>query len=349
MAADQLAGLFAQYREALESRDETRMLSTARGVYEHTEANLPVTSRNRAAAQLNYGKALLASRQFAEARQVLGQALDSYKNVYGESARELIDPLMEMALLEARSRRSNVASAWQRIYRRYLDEALAIAEREEGIGSYQYSKLALEAGRIAVDLGGDRRASRYLEFAHAAFSGAHRDHAHDAATAGFYMGKYHMMMKNYAEAEPFLVSALRNLEGVSESDTRLSLTIRAFLVEIYDALGEAEKSIAQSRAIGSMTPFDMDQEPVPIFRGHPPRYPRSAMSAGKSGYVILSFTIADTGLTDDIRVVAIDGPPSFADAASEFVSRLRFAPRFVDGSPVPTPGRKFRVNFNMVN
>ena len=342
--AGELGDRFAEYKLALESGSKGRIAETAKSVFDYTKENLPENNKNRAASALNYGSALIALKRYDDAEKVLSEAMTVYRSSYGENAEALIDPLM----MHAKARAANVGHSSRQRYRRFVDDALDIAEASRGKDSYLYAKLLQEAGRIGIDNAGDRHALEYLERAYAVFTGPLGEYQVERFLAGFYLGKYFLVRKNYRQAEVFLAEALALADASSEKDTQLELTARAFLVEVYDSLGESEKSIEQCRAIGKATPFNMNQEPKPLFRRNP-KYPRSALEIGTEGYAIAQFTISDAGIAEDIEILETKGSRSFGRSTQEYLEDLRFAPRFEDGVAVDTPGRKMRVNFSMAD
>ncbi|MCQ3828707.1 TonB family protein [Microbulbifer elongatus] len=344
VAAGELGDLFDEYQLAIESGSKSEIAQAARVVFEFTSENLPDSNKSRAASALNYGSALIALKRYGEAERVLSKAMRVYRSSYGDAAEALVDPLM----LKAQARAGNVGHSSRRRYRDYIDQALEIVERSRGKNSFLYASLLQEGGRIGIDIAGDRFALEYLEHAYTAFTGPLAEYKLERFLASFYLGKFFLLKKSYRQAEPFLVEALALVDSSSEKDTQLELTARAFLVEVYDSLGENEKSIAQCRAIGKATPFNMDQEPKPLFRRNP-RYPTAALRSQTEGYAIAEFTINDAGFAKDIAILETKGSGSFGRATHDYLEALRFAPRFEDGVAVDTPGRKMKVSFNIAN
>lgn len=342
VSASELGDLFGEYQSALESGKTDRIAEAAKTVFDYASENLPESSKSRAAATLNYGSALLALKQYAEAEEVLSGTLTLYRSNYGETAEELIDPLM----LRAQARAGNIGHSYRQRYRQFVDEALDIAEASRGKDSYLYASILQEAGRIGIDNAGDRYALEYLELAYAAFTGPLNAHEFERFLAGFYLGKYFMLRNQYRQSEPFFVEALALADESADRDTQLELTARAFLVEVYDHLGEKEKSIAQCRAIGRATPFNMNQEPKPLFRRNP-IYPRGALQSRTEGYAIAQFTINDAGFAEDISILETRGSSGFGRATKDYLEGLRFAPRFENGVAVDTPGRKMKVSYSI--
>jgi TonB family protein len=87
-------------------------------------------------------------------------------------------------------------------------------------------------------------------------------------------------------------------------------------------------------------------DPQPIYRGGL-IYPERAADAGKSGYVIFSFTIETDGSVGNPQVIEeVPDGFGFAAAAKKAFPKWRFQPQLVDGKPAATQAR-IRVVFNL--
>lgn len=84
---------------------------------------------------------------------------------------------------------------------------------------------------------------------------------------------------------------------------------------------------------------------LPIVRVAPV-YPARALSRGLEGYVDLSFTVTPTGTVED-PVVLFSTSSLFERAAIRAVLKFKYKPRVVDGIPVPVPGVKTRISFQI--
>ncbi|WP_295798556.1 energy transducer TonB [uncultured Microbulbifer sp.] len=342
--ASELGTLFAAYQSAVEEGDTEKVRESAAGVYEYTRKTYPEDNKNRAAATLNYTKALFADREYELAEEIAREALARYESVYGEESLDLVDPQLELARAIAGNRRSSAEH--RRTFSRYLNKALKLVEDNRGEASALYAVVALDAGRISLDQAGSPRARKYLEIAQEAFDGPYQEHTLKRFLASFYLGKFYMAKEQYRTARPYLESALEIADTDGAPDGALELTARAFLVDIYEQVGEEEMSIAQCRAIGKMVPFNMDQEPRSLYQ-RMPEYPASALRNNREGYAVVKFTISDTGIPADVTAIDTEGSTSFGGAAEEYVKGLRYAPRFVDGKAVDTPDRKVKISFNL--
>ena len=95
--------------------------------------------------------------------------------------------------------------------------------------------------------------------------------------------------------------------------------------------------IAGGPKLGGMTfgsgGFNPDRSVVPVSRIHP-RYPRLAARRGIEGDVTLQFTITETGLVTNIKVVDANPAGLFEQAAKDALSRWKYKAKTLDGKPV---------------
>lgn len=104
-----------------------------------------------------------------------------------------------------------------------------------------------------------------------------------------------------------------------------------------------------------------DGEYLPIFKV-PPMYPRRALTRGMSGWVIVEFTVTETGAVSDPIVLencawikrpgvteeCTDKPSSvFNSAALRSALKYKYKPKVVDGEPKPTSGVRTIVKFQL--
>lgn len=90
-----------------------------------------------------------------------------------------------------------------------------------------------------------------------------------------------------------------------------------------------------------------DGDVIPIVRIEP-QFPREALLNGVSGYVIVSFTIAEDGTVEPgtAKVTESSPPRMFDREALRAISRWKFKPRVVDGRPVKRPATQ-RLDFKL--
>ncbi len=80
----------------------------------------------------------------------------------------------------------------------------------------------------------------------------------------------------------------------------------------------------------------------------PPEYPMSARGKKIEGYVILRFTVTETGSVADPEVLRSEPPGVFDRAATRAVRRWKYQPQIVDGQPTSVVSFT-RINFELLD
>lgn len=97
-----------------------------------------------------------------------------------------------------------------------------------------------------------------------------------------------------------------------------------------------------------VNPPASDGPPLPIVRIEPV-YPRSALSRGVEGYVIVEFDVWIDGSVRNARVVEHYPSEIFDQSSLNAISRFRYKPKIEDGTPVIFTGMKNRFTFELKN
>jgi len=79
--------------------------------------------------------------------------------------------------------------------------------------------------------------------------------------------------------------------------------------------------------------IEIARELTPLVR-MPADYPPGALARGLEGYVVLRFTVTETGAVADPEVLIAEPPDIFDSAAMRAVLRWKYQPRFAEGVPV---------------
>lgn len=180
----------------------------------------------------------------------------------------------------------------------------------------------------------------------------------------------------YAESildvcEHYAVTPLRCAAGISGSDLKRRITqimryqgmndlksskkwllsISAFAVlgvPIFSGLALQEAAIAQDSeeaflnpAITDGTAPLADDEYLPIVKVAP-IYPPRAAARGLEGYVVLEYTVATDGSTDNVAVVE-SSSTLFENSAIESALKYKYKPRVVNGTPVAVDGVRIKI------
>ena len=89
-----------------------------------------------------------------------------------------------------------------------------------------------------------------------------------------------------------------------------------------------------------------DGEYLPIVKVAP-MYPESAASRGIEGYVLLEFTVTETGATADPQVIESQPQGIFDEAAKKAVLKFKYKPRVENGRPVRVDHVRHVITFKL--
>ncbi len=78
-----------------------------------------------------------------------------------------------------------------------------------------------------------------------------------------------------------------------------------------------------------------------------PNYPSVAEELGIEGYVVVNFTVTETGAVEDVVITESEPPGVFNSEAIAAARRLRFEPRLVLDAPVRVQNVLYRFDWNL--
>jgi periplasmic protein TonB len=79
----------------------------------------------------------------------------------------------------------------------------------------------------------------------------------------------------------------------------------------------------------------------------PANYPSKALDLGIEGYVLLEYTVTQTGSLKDIVVIDSTPPGYFEESAMKAATEFRYQPRIVNGEPVDVPRSRYKMIFKL--
>lgn len=89
-----------------------------------------------------------------------------------------------------------------------------------------------------------------------------------------------------------------------------------------------------------------DADAIPLFK-MAPQYPERAAARGIEGYVVMEFTITETGAVTNIKVIEAQPPGMFERAAVKTMEKWKYKPKIVDGKPVQRHGVQNKITFEL--
>jgi len=106
---------------------------------------------------------------------------------------------------------------------------------------------------------------------------------------------------------------------------------------------QVEHGIAVSAGFGLSA---SDGEYLPIVKVAP-IYPPRAQSRGTEGWVLLEFTVTETGAVRDPVVIEAEPSGIFDQAAIKAVLKFKYKPRVEDGKPIAVPKVQHLITFKI--
>ena len=106
---------------------------------------------------------------------------------------------------------------------------------------------------------------------------------------------------------------------------------------------EIDSSLAVDTSAGLSA---SDGEYLPIVKVAP-QYPSRAQSRGIEGWVLLRFTVTETGAVADPEVIDAEPTGVFDNAAKKAVLRFKYKPRVIDGVAQRVPNVEHLITFEL--
>jgi periplasmic protein TonB len=97
---------------------------------------------------------------------------------------------------------------------------------------------------------------------------------------------------------------------------------------------------------GELLTPSFNTELIPVAEAQP-IYPRIAVTRNIEGYVIVEFTVTESGTTDAIQVLEAEPEDIFNKSAIKATTRSRYKPRIVDGKAVAVSGLRKKFTFDL--
>ena len=298
------------------SRSAGRKIYCAEWALEEGRRLFEPDSLNIAALTYNYGKAL-KRRDKKKALDILGESLELYEAIYGESSLEVINILIDMG--ESR-------------------KVKAIAKKNFDQNSVEYAGILLELSMSEIIT--LRETSRYARSALEIYLEKEGVESYNTAAASFQMGKVKFAQKKYKSAIPYLIGATKHPE--------VAIFAHGWLVRAYGLTDQDDMASYHATQIGQSQKGER-ADLVPLFVKNPD-YPRFAQTRSISGYALIELTISKEGRATDVVLIE-ESPESlgFGEEALKASAAIIYAPRFVDGVAQEVPGVIYKYNFKMPN
>jgi TonB family protein len=314
---------YFSYQGAVKNNDADSQFKYATEAYQLGSKFYGTANINTANLALILARLHLDKNQKEQATSLLLNTLNAFKVEYGDSAIDLAEIYILLGLsLNYDQRKKSI---------NYHLKALSIAEEHAAEHPFFNAQIQLEAGIALLRLGSSK--SNAILTAQEFFKDKLSSNDKRVIESNFYAGKYYLTRRKYSKSVDYFESNLPVFKALEGATHPLELNTHAFLVNALEKSGKSDEATNHCIAIGLMTPWDDSQEPIPLFRVEP-KYPVDYARRGKSGYVIIGFTISDFGTVLDTKVLESIGGKQFERTALAALNNWRYAPKFEDGKPV---------------
>ena len=330
---------YLQYEKYFTEGNLRESLPQARLAYELGLPLLGGDSYEACKLAYNYGNNLVQLRRFKEALPKMTEALDCLETNQGADSIELAPVLMDLGHVDANINRGKTR---MKLYNR----AFKLYERNYGDDSIEFAWFSVKAGKDMMYLARDRQGAKHLKTGFEILWSKLGEQDSKTGYAAYHLGKHEISSKRYKAAKRYLLIALASFDNPDKPSSTIELSTHAFLVLVYEELGEGDLATQHSLAIGRMTPFESTQEYFPLYK-KPAVYPKSALHQRNEGYVVVQFTVDENGFVREPRVIRVEGDKAFERPALDAVKTFRYAPRFVDGEAVAVKGVQNKITFSI--
>jgi len=343
---EQSPSLVSQFNKAIIGSREAADKRDYRNALEHSSVSLKLAEealtdkpKQLAALIYNHGVLLYRAGQYEEAIQPLKQALSHYEDLYGKEGSELLPLISHLALASGR--------AHQPSSKKYFKRGRKLTKLLHGSPSIEYANLLIREGVTLSFYISRQQGKKALIKGREMAVELEGESSKLAGWASFNIGKLELSKRDWDASSEHLLNALSSFEEPDKPSNQIELSTHAFLVQAFSEQDEQELATRHCLAIGRMTPYSEDQDYLPIYKEQP-KYPTSALRAGKSGWSIVEFDVDEQGFVHDPRVVQ-KSSATFDRTSITAASSFRYAPAFKNGKPVATKNVQNKIIYSIAD
>ncbi len=322
---DEFNVAYFQYGEMKDTNPDIAR-EAARRAYEMGKDLFGAESERSAMLAVNYAT-LIANE--SDARSYLDEAVEIYQLVFGFDSEKMITPLIGLGLRLSKQGKSDLGVE-------YYSRALRLSERHLGSNSSKTGYIELELGALMLKDGRLNASWGHLQNAKHILSQYSDSGSKSGLTRTYLLiGEYYLARQDYRAAiEPLLIS-LKDFNSFPSAN----ITVRNHvdLIKAYENLNESVNATFHCLAIGATRRLAKEENLKPVFR---------VPTLGTVGENFLSgvkvhFTVNHEGYAVDPVISEDLGNNKLNGELINTIKQFRFAPRFLEGKAVDSPGQYF--------
>lgn len=321
---------YAAYEQHVRARETEQALAAAKDAHRFGSKVFGKRNINTVNLAINYATLLNNSGDFKKARSTLKGKLRILQEHYGNDATQLVPIVIQLGRAEKdRNKALNYFERAARLSRGY-DNNVIEAEKNFDI--------------VVILLRQDRAAliEPFVDKAYEIYSDRLQPNDFRLGLMSYHKAKLAIGRNRYDEVIGYLHGSLAAFKGPAGRPMGdLERTVRVLLVDALEKLGQPDAATEHCLALGANQDWSPTTEPV---YKQDPVFPPEAIENRIGGEVTLSFTIDEQGFVVN-PTVSESNQTIFNEASLAMVQGFRYAPRFIDGTPVATPGIEYTASF----
>lgn len=319
---------YRNYQASEKDGDQDKVYQYAQESYQLGSKLFGEGHLNTANLGINWAIALTKAKETSQAITVMHEAISVLEDKLEDSSMELVVAYETLGDAIPRMDRKKKIKTY--------NKALKVARDIDNLDPLILADTQTDLGKKLLSLGA--KESRIIVDANEVFAEHLKPSAKRLVYSNFYVGKYYLARGRNSKAIEYLSKNLPVFEALDGPTHHLELVSRAYLVQAHEKRGNSDEATEHCIAIGSMKPWDKDQEQTPLYRVNP-MYPSSAARFGQEGWVQIAFNVTPTGFVNDLEILDSYGGVDFHKQALKALEQWRYAPKFEDGKAVTSRSR----------
>ncbi len=346
--AETLKGVYEKYQSAYNTGDLKAAVKYAERAVTLGSTEYAPDSENALNLKFNLANAYLENKRYDKALKIYTEIYDKYESVFGEDSLETFELGLQKLISLGRTQSSRQASRYQRDFKDLMKRAKKLGEKypEQALNiHFQFIKAAQSARTLGIST---RSMTKYVEnFEQKLLEEVGKKDVRTGEVQ-FYLAKLYRLDNKTSKSIEKFESVVRIFDEAADFSHPYELSSHANLVGLYEQKAKSDQATEHCVAIGKMTPWNDNIDPVPLFRKNP-QYPVSAARASKEGWVKMAFDITPSGFVTNIHVLDSKGGNGFINASKEALSAWRYAPKFENGQVVTAEQQTVQLDFRLGN
>ena len=341
--------IYQQYKASLEQNNQERTLKLAEHALELGKKTFEPGSENLLSLQFNHASAMFENKLGSEAYRLMAEVVDGFEALKGKQSIEYFDALINRLKFGSRDyfdltrrERKNLKNLAEQA----IELSEVLSEKYPSHSAVLHYELAKLMGNNGVFDAIPMAATKFVKKAYEINQSLQGNVDVKTVELSFVLASMNEAQNKKHAATELYENVVLSLTEALKVSHPYELAARARLVNLYEQQGKSDQATQHCIAIGEMTPWNDEIEPLPLYR-LAPQYPQSKARVRKEGSVQMSFTIDEMGFVRDAVVLNSDGGGAFGHEAKKALEKWRYAPKFEQGKATQVEGVKVQLDFKI--